>query len=79
MVASESPIYDNVNFLKGSTSTIEHVFVLPPETGVKYYNQLKHAATRNMPKSRMALLRGRKNNEPDCSRYSYKSVSHYFE
>jgi hypothetical protein len=64
-VASESPIYDIVNSSKGSTPTIEHVFVLPPETGVKYCNQLKHATTRNMPKPRTALLRGRKNNEPD--------------
>jgi hypothetical protein len=31
-VASESPIYDIVNSSKGSTPTIEHVFVLPPET-----------------------------------------------
>ena len=62
--ASESPIYDNVNSSKGSTPTIEHVFVLPPETGVKYCNQLKHVTTRNTPKPRMALLQLRKNNEP---------------
>ena len=51
-VASESPIYDNVNSSKGSTPTIEHVFVLPPETGVKYCNQLKHVTTRKICRSR---------------------------
>ena len=52
-VAFEYPIYDNGNSSKGLTPTIEHVSVMPPETGVKYGDQLKHAKTRNMPKPRM--------------------------